>query len=86
MYGESAEETILNLLGRSYTELVEQFGTQEKPVPAPIVHASLVLVEHYYTQRAPTTMQQLYNVPYGIDSMVKPYMRLAEKIGKEGCL
>ena len=83
MYGASAEDTVLNIIGRSYTEVVELFGTDDRPVPAPLVHASILLVEHFYVQRVPATQQQLYVVPYGIDWMVKPYMRLADKTGKE---
>jgi hypothetical protein len=86
MYGESAEETVLNVLGRSYTDLVETFGTDDRPVPAPIVHASLILVELGYTQRAPISQQNLYTVPYAFDMIVKPYMRLADKTRKEECL
>jgi uncharacterized phage protein (predicted DNA packaging) len=87
MYGESAEGTILNIIGRSYTEVVEEFGTESRPVPAPLVHASLLLVEVSYTYRAPVTPQNLYVVPYGtLDFLVKPYMRLADKTRKEGCL
>ena len=79
LYGESAEETVLNVIGRSYDELVELFGTDKRPVPAPLVHASLLLVELSYSQRAPITQTNLYTVPYAFDMMVKPYMRLAEK-------
>ena len=86
LYGESAEETVLNVIGRSYEELVELFGTDERPVPAPLVHASLLLVELSYSQRAPITQTNLYTVPYAFDMMVKPYMRLAEKTGKEAGL
>lgn len=86
LYGESAEETVLNVIGRSYEELVELFGTDERQVPAPIVHASLMLVELSYTQRAPITQYNLYAVRYGFEMMIKPYIRLAEKTGKEGCL
>ena len=77
MYGESAEETVLNIINRSYEEVVELYGTENRPVPSPIVHASLLLVEEYYTQHAAASPTQLYIVPYGYDSMLKSYMRLA---------
>lgn len=86
MYGDAAEETVLNILGRTYTELVENYGTEKHPVPTPIVQASLLLVEHSYTHRAPAEIQQLHTVPYGIELLLKPYMRLADKTGREGCL
>ena len=79
MYGESAEDTVLNIINRSYTEVVELYGTGDRPIPAPLVHASLLLVELSYTQRAPVTQTNLYAVPYAFDMMVKPYMRLADR-------
>ena len=79
MYGESAEDTVLNIINRSYTEVVELYGTDTRPVPAALVHASLLLVELSYTQRAPVTQTNLYTVPYAFDMMVKPYMRLADR-------
>jgi hypothetical protein len=82
MYGESAEETVLNVIGRSYAEVVELYGTDDRPVPAPLVHASLMLVEQSYNQRAPISQYNLYAVRYGFELMLKPYIRLAER--KEG--
>lgn len=70
MYGESAEQTVLNLLGRSFESLVEEFGE----VPAPIHHACLMLTAHNYTHREPASPQNLYSVPYTIDALIKPYM------------
>jgi len=86
LYGESAEETVLELTRRTYEEIVEKWGTEDKPVPANLIHASLLLVELSYTQRSPVTQANLYIVPYGFDRMIKPYMRLADeeiKTGKE---
>lgn len=73
IYGESAEDTVLNVIARSYTEVIETYGE----VPKPLYVASLMLVEVSYTQRAPITQTNLYTVPYAFDMMVKPYMRLA---------
>lgn len=72
IYGESAEDTVLNVIARSYTEVIETYGE----VPKPLYVASLMLVEVSYTQRAPITQTNLYTVPYAFDMMVKPYMRL----------
>lgn len=72
-YGKDAEQAILNLIGRSYEELIETYGE----VPHPLFVASLMLVEVSYTQRAPITQQNMYTVPYAFDMMVKPYMKLA---------
>ena len=73
LYGESAEDTVLNVIARSYTEVVEHYGE----VPKPLYVAALMLVEVSYTQRAPITQQNMYMVPYAFDMMVKPYMKLA---------
>jgi len=73
LYGEDAEETVLNLIGRSYTELVELYGE----VPKPLYVAALMLVEVDYNHRSPSSMQNLYDVKYGFDLRIKPYVKLA---------
>ena len=78
LYGESAEETVLNVIARSYDEVVEKFGTTKKKVPAALIHASLMLVDLAYTQRSPISQQNMYTVPYAFDMLVKPYMKLAD--------
>ena len=73
MYGESAEEVLLNYLNRSYEDVMEVYGR----VPAPLVHASLMLVDTSYQYRSPVSAQNMSLVPYTFDLLVKPYMRLA---------
>jgi len=72
LYGESAEETVLNIIDRSYEEVVETYGD----VPKALIHASLMLVDLSYQQRMPISTQNLYVMPYTFDVLVKPYMRL----------
>lgn len=72
MYGESAEDSVLDIIRRSYTEVMEKYGT----VPTPLVHASLMLVDLSYKERGPVSSQNLYQVPYAIDMKLKPYMKL----------
>ena len=72
MYGESAEEVLLNHLYRSYEDLMEVYGR----IPAPLVHASLMLVDVSYQHRSPVSPQNMSIVPYTFDILVKPYMRL----------
>ena len=72
MYGESAEETVLNLLNRSMEDIFEQYGG----VPKPLVHATLMLVDNAYKERSPISPQSMSAVPYTFDMMLKPYMRL----------
>lgn len=74
LYGDDAEQTILNLIGRSFDDLIETYGE----VPKPLYVAALMLVEVSYTQRAPITQTNLYTVPYAFDMKVKPYMKLAD--------
>ena len=71
-YGESAEEVLLNYLNRSYDDVVEVYGR----MPAPLVHASLMLVDTSYQYRSPVSTQSMSLVPYTFDILVKPYMRL----------
>lgn len=79
LYGESAEETVLNVIDRTYDEVVGKYGTKEKPVPAALIHAALMLVDLAYQQRSPVSMQSMYTVPYAFDMMVKPYIKLANE-------
>lgn len=85
LYGESAEESLLEITRRTYDEIVERWGTEQRPIPARIIYASLMLVEVSYIQRSPISTQQLYKVDYSFDYLIKPFMKLADdtKTGKE---
>ena len=72
MYGESAENTVLNLLNRDITDIYEQYGC----IPRPLVHATLMLVAQSYQHREPVSPQNLYTVPYAFDLLLKPYIKL----------
>ena len=72
MYGESAEDTVLNLCNRTFEDIIETHGC----VPSPLKHATLLLVDNAYKERSPITPQSLSAVPYAFDLMLKPYMRL----------
>jgi len=76
IYGEAAEDTVLNLIARDYTEVISTYGE----VPKPLFVAALMLVEVSYTHRSPITQTSIYTVPYAFDHMVKPYMRLASNV------
>ena len=78
MYGESAEEVLLNHLNRSYENLMEVYGH----IPAPLIHASLMLVDVSYQHRSPVSPQNMSIVPYTFDILVKPYMRLANNVNE----
>ena len=72
LYGNSAEQTVLHVLNRTYDDVVSEYGE----VPKDIVHATMLLVAASYEHRAAATMQNTYIRPYGFDLLVKPYMRL----------
>jgi uncharacterized phage protein (predicted DNA packaging) len=74
-YGKAAEDTLLNLLNRSYHDLLESYGE----VPAPLVQAAMLLVGESYQHREPSSAQNLSSVPYAFDMLIKPYMRLASE-------
>lgn len=72
MYGESAEETLLQYLNRTYEDIMEVYGR----IPAPVRHATLMLVDTSYQYRSPVSAQNMSIVPYTFDILVKPYMLL----------
>ena len=82
LYGAAAEQTVLNVINRSYDELLEKFGTTspsdptKKLVPAPIIQASLMIVDNSYQFRAASSPQNTYATLYGVDALIKPYMKL----------
>ena len=70
--GEAAEDAILELLNRSYTDLYEVYGR----IPAPIRQTSLMLVDSLYQFRGKDLAQTLQTNPT-FALLLKPYMRLA---------
>ena len=74
MYGESAEESLFQLLNRTYEDVMEVYGR----MPKPLIHATLMLVDVSYQHRSPVSVQNMSIVPYTFDLLVKPYMRLAK--------
>jgi hypothetical protein len=72
LYGDAAEEMVLNTCNRTMEDIVEQWGN----VPKALVQAGLMLVAQSYLHREPSSPQNLYAVPYAFDLMLKPYMKL----------
>ena len=72
MYGSSAEETLLNYCNRTMEDIIEEYGK----MPAPLIHAALMLVDVSYQFRSPVSTQHLSVVPYTFDILVKPYVKL----------
>ena len=73
MYGDSAEEVLMEVTRRTYDDFVENYGK----IPTPIREASLMLVTVSYETGSAVSLQQLYSNPT-FDMKVKPYMRLAD--------
>ena len=69
--GEVAEDSILELLNRSYEDLYEVYGR----VPAPVRHASLLLVDSLYQFRGKDLAQQTHDNP-SFSILLKPYIKL----------
>lgn len=72
LYGEAAEDMVLNTLNRTMEDIIEQYGQ----VPKALVQAGLMLVAQSYQHREPASPQNLYAVPYAFDLLLKPYMKL----------
>ena len=71
LYGEAAEDMVLNTLNRTITLIFEQYGM----VPKALVQAGLMLVAQSYQHREPASPQNLYAVP-AFDMLMKPYIKL----------
>ena len=79
-YGNSAEGTLAAYIGfmdennlPSVDKMLEAYGGT---MPAPLVQAALMLVDTSYQFRSPVSAQNMYQVPYTFDLLVKPYVKL----------
>jgi len=72
LYGEAAEEVVLNICGRTYENIINVYGS----VPKSLYQAALMLVDLSYYQRSPVSITSISTIPYTFDMLVKPYMRL----------
>jgi uncharacterized phage protein (predicted DNA packaging) len=79
-YGGASENTLLRICNRSYSDLLENFGDDDgeggKVVPPDFRVAALLLAKHLYEHRGPTENVSVSMVPYALDSLIKPFMRL----------
>ena len=72
LYADSAEDTTLNQIGRTYEEVLEIWGE----IPAPLREASLMLVETSYDIRTPVSQVNMSSVPYTFDYKIAKYKKL----------
>lgn len=73
LYADSSEEAVLNVLNRTYQDIIEQYGE----VPASIRHATLLLVAKAYKDRESDLVQQVYDNKT-LTFLLKPYARLTD--------
>ena len=73
MYGDSAEEVLMEVTRRTYDDFIANYGK----IPTPIREASLMLVTASYETGSAVSLQQLYSNPT-FEMKLKPYMRLAD--------
>lgn len=71
LYGEAAEDAVLNTCNRTMEDIVEQYGI----VPKALVQAGLMLVAQSYQYRESVSPQNLNAVP-GFEMQVRPYIKL----------
>ena len=77
-YGDAAEETVTQYLGRGKTvddmiaSLTEEYGG----IPKSVVNAAKMLVDTWYQHRSPASQVSICIVPYTFDLLIKPYMKL----------
>ena len=71
LYGEAAEEMVLNSCNRTMEDIVELYGM----VPKALVQAGLMLVAQSYQYRESVSPQNLNAVP-GFEMQVRPYIKL----------
>lgn len=85
-FGAAIENALLRSVNRTYDGLLEAFGEDDgdggKTVPSDFYVAALMLVKHLYEHRGPTEMVTQSMVPYTLDLLIKPFMRLTT--GEEG--
>lgn len=79
-FGAAVENALLREVNRSYDGLLEAFGEDDgeggKTVPSDFYVAALMLTKHLYEHRGPTDMVTQSMVPYTLDLLIKPFMRL----------
>ena len=79
-YGNSAERTLAGYLGymdnRNHPSVDKMLEDFDGDLPAPLVHAALMLVDTWYQFRTPDDRLTISVVPYSFDILVKPYVKL----------
>lgn len=78
-YGAAAEDALLNACSRTFESIQEEYDG----VPNDLYVAGLMLANHLYEHRGPTSNVSLSAIPYTLDMFWKPYAILATKKKEE---
>lgn len=81
--GNAAEAALLRACNRTADDLLDTFGTTDPATgdvlpPPDFKMACLMLGKHLYDHRGPADSVPQVQVPYSIDLMVKPFIKLAD--------
>ena len=68
-YGAAAEQALLNACGRTFESIEEEYGE----IPNDLYLAGLMLANHLYEHRGPTSNVSISTIPYTLDMFWKPY-------------
>ena len=72
LYGDAAEEAVLNLTRRTEADLIEEYGK----IPTPVIQATLLLVANSYKDREAQIVGNLYHDNPVFEFLIKPYCKL----------
>lgn len=69
--GAAAERAVLNILECTLDELKAE---NDGEVPPDVYQAILMVATNFYEHRSQTNPTELYNVPYTVDMILRPYI------------
>lgn len=72
LYGDAAEETALNLMQRTETDLIEKYGK----IPKSVMQATLLFVGDLYKNREMQITGNSNNINPAFGTLLKPYCKL----------
>lgn len=78
MYGVAAEQLICREINRSVFECVDEYG-EELDDAQPLKQAMLMLTAQWYKYREESTPDTTNHVPYGVRSLISPYVKLTSR-------
>ena len=70
---DTAEQHVVDMTCRSAVELAEANGGY---FPGRLKQAIMLLAAHWYNQRETASSTQMHEVPYALQALVKPFIRL----------